>query len=417
MKLIKIHIHSDNNHFGGSENMIGYILNSDLMNRFYDISFSYRNSRLYREQFNKKLLKKNIQSYPLEIPDWQYLNKLMKFNPQIISRIFRILLMPFFFVPVAIYEVILLIVYFKKINPNILHINNGGYPGAFSCRMAVIAGKIAKIPKIFMVVNNLIVDYKFFYRKLQYPIDYIIINSVDYFLTGSKVAGKRLQKVFKLSKNSIKNIPNGYKFTKTKYNQYSLKSFLTKKKSNEFYIGMLAVLEPRKGHKVLIDAIENIAKGNLHILNNKIIKIFIAGDGDFKNYLVNIVKKKNLEKYIVFLGYISDVRYFLKQMNIIVQPSLDYEDFPNAIIESMAFAKPVIGSKVAGIPEIIIDGVTGYIVEPGNSSQLSDRITKIMNDPIKEKKMGKAAKRRFKNNYNLSTILTQYRQFYNSLVK
>ena len=217
LKLIKIHIHSDNNHFGGSENMIGYILNSDLMNRFYDISFSYRNSRLYREQFNKKLLKKNIQSYPLEIPDWQYLNKLMKFNPQIISRIFRILLMPFFFVPVAIYEVILLIVYFKKINPNILHINNGGYPGAFSCRMAVIAGKIAKIPKIFMVVNNLIVDYKFFYRKLQYPIDYIIINSVDYFLTGSKVAGKRLQKVFKLPNNTFQNIPNGFKFIKRNF--------------------------------------------------------------------------------------------------------------------------------------------------------------------------------------------------------
>ena len=397
--------------------MLGYILNSDLISRFYDISFSYRNSKLYKKQLQKKLLKRNIQVYPLTMPDWQYFSKLMKFNPLLISNMFRILLIPIFFIPTTIYEIILLYVLFKKINPKILHINNGGYPGAFSCRMAIIAGRIARVPKIFMVVNNLIVDYKYFYRKLQYPIDYIIINSVDCFITGSKVARKRLQKVFKLSNNLVKNIPNGYKFIKKKYNEYSLKNILEKKKSNEFYIGILAVLEPRKGHNVLIEAVENIFKSNVHILNNKIIKIFIAGDGDYKNYLVTLVKKKNLEKNIIFLGQITDVGYFLKKMNIIVQPSLNYEDFPNAIIESMAFAKPIIGSKVAGIPEIIIDGVTGYIVEPGNSFQLRNRIIKLINDPIKAKKMGDSAKKRFNNNYNLNKVLAQYKQFYNSLVK
>jgi len=363
------------------------------------------------------MLKKNIPVYPLLIPEWQYFSKFMKFNPRLISNMFRILLTPIFFIPAAIYEIILLFFLFKKINPKILHINNGGYPGAFSCRMAVIAGKIAKVPKIFMVVNNLIVDYKYFYRRLQYPIDRIVINSVDCFITGSKAARRRLQKVFKLPNNTFQNIPNGFKFIKRNFNEYSLKNILKKKKSNEFYIGMLAVLEARKGHGVLIEAIENIFKSNLQFSNNKIIKVFFAGDGDYKDYLVNLVKKKNLEKNIIFLGQISDIEYFLKKMNIIVQPSLSYEDFPNAIIESMAFNKPIIGSNVAGIPEIIIDGVTGYIVEPGNSFQLKNRIIKFIKDPIKVKKMGNAGKKRFKNKYNLNRVLVQYKQFYNSLVK
>ena len=105
--MIKIHIHSDNSQFGGSENMLSSILNSKLINRSYDISFSYRNSKLYQNQFQEKMLKKNIPVYPLLIPEWQYFSKFMKFNPRLISNMFRILLMPIFFIPAAIYEIIL----------------------------------------------------------------------------------------------------------------------------------------------------------------------------------------------------------------------------------------------------------------------------------------------------------------------
>jgi len=211
--------------------MLSSILNSDLISRSYEISFSYRNSKLYQNEFQKKILKKNIHVYPLLIPEWEYFSKFTKFNPRLISNMFRILLMPIFFIPTAIYEIILLFFLFKKINPKILHINNGGYPGAFSCRMAAIAGKIAKVPKILMVVNNLIIDYKYFYRRLQYPIDRIVINSVDCFITGSKAASRRLQKVFKLRNNLFKNIPNGFKFIKRNFNEHSLKKILEKKKT------------------------------------------------------------------------------------------------------------------------------------------------------------------------------------------
>ena len=98
--------------------------------------------------------------------------------------------------PLFIYEVIVLRRLFQKIKPDILHLNNGGYPAALSVRAAAIAGKLASVPKIVMVVNNLAVDYNSVSRFIDYPVDRLVANSVHLFITGS--GGSELQSVLSL---------------------------------------------------------------------------------------------------------------------------------------------------------------------------------------------------------------------------
>lgn len=79
--------------------------------------------------------------------------------------------------------------------PDILHINNGGYPAAQSALAAAIAGNISGVPKVVMVINNMAMDYKHYSRWIDYPLDRIFVACVNVFITGSSQAAQKLKSV------------------------------------------------------------------------------------------------------------------------------------------------------------------------------------------------------------------------------
>ena len=81
----------------------------------------------------------------------------------------------------------------------------------------------------------------------------------------------------------------------------------------------------------------------------------------------------------------------------------------------MALAKPVICSRLAGTPEQVIDGVTGILVEPANTAELSDAIFELATEPDKVSKMGLAARLRYKSNFAPSVVIDRYTHFYQRL--
>ena len=77
----------------------------------------------------------------------------------------------------------------------------------------------------------------------------------------------------------------------------------------------------------------------------------------------------------------------------VVLPSVWYENNPRSVIESFALGKPVIGSRIGGIPELVQDGITGLTFEPGNPRSLREKIEALIREPDKFIEMGKNARR------------------------
>ncbi len=104
-----------------------------------------------------------------------------------------------------------------------------------------------------------------------------------------------------------------------------------------------------------------------------------------------------------FIGYNSGEKLngLIKNAAFVIVPSEWYENCSMAVLEAMAFGKPVIGARIGGIPEQVEDGRTGFLFETGNAEELADRMLKLWNSKEMRKAMGKAARIKTENEYSL----------------
>ena len=165
------------------------------------------------------------------------------------------------------------------------------------------------------------------------------------------------------------------------------------------------------------------AKGYMYLLKAMIklkeifpgIKLSILGLGDKKNELESFVRKNNLEENVFFAGNQSDVKSFLDKNNFFVLASL-WEGLPMAICEAMANGKIVIATKVGGVPEIIENGVDGYLINPKDETELADTIESVLKMADEDKNLlSKNAKAKIKSKFSVSIMIKKYEKLYNEL--
>ena len=99
-----------------------------------------------------------------------------------------------------------------------------------------------------------------------------------------------------------------------------------------------------------------------------------------------------LKKDVHFLGKRNDVPAIISNLDVSVMSSTS-EGFSNVILESMAFGKPVVSTNVGGSPEMVVNGVTGYFVPPGDPQAMAKAIIDLLQDPNKAIAMGSAGKK------------------------
>jgi glycosyltransferase involved in cell wall biosynthesis len=131
----------------------------------------------------------------------------------------------------------------------------------------------------------------------------------------------------------------------------------------------------------------------------KKVRFILAGpirSEAFFEDLKEFIRKKGLTDFVTISGgvYGADKEDLLRESDIFVFPSYK-EAFGLVNLEAMQRGLPVISSNEGAIPEVIQDGVSGYIVAPKNIDQLADRVLKLVNNPELRKNMGKAGRRRY----------------------
>jgi glycosyltransferase involved in cell wall biosynthesis len=171
--------------------------------------------------------------------------------------------------------------------------------------------------------------------------------------------------------------------------------------------------EKRKGFRVLLDALQRC-------LDDKRIQQLVA-DGRLKvlslGYADPDLAATGLP--IHALGYTdSDEEICLaySAADVFVLPSLE-DNLPNTMLEAMSCGTPVIGSRVGGIPELVIDGSTGFLVPPGDARQLTEALLAAIFDPTRLSGMGHRCRQVIEQGYTLHTQATRYLTLYTDLCK
>lgn len=389
--------------------MLVNFFNSEELRVNYGISFSYRHTMLYTQGF-KQRVHRDLPIYPVSFPCLSDLAQLPEALPLLAKKIVMALFRLLFTVPLLIYEIAVLYRLFRKLGPDILHINNGGYPAAFSARTAAIAGKLAGIPKVLMVVNNMAVGYRHYSRWLDYPVDRLVVRSVNLFITGSAAAAARLRAVLNLPKDRVTAIHNGIALRGASASVAATRERLGLNNFDGVVFGVVALLIPRKGHRVLLEAVLSHVSGNK--TNGNKLKVVIEGNGPLRRELADFINTHDLSPWVAFVGDEDNIIDFMSAIDVLILPSVQDEDLPNVVLEAMALGKPVIASRLAGIPEQVIDGVTGLLVEPRNAGQLRDAIYHLMVSPEVRHEMGRAALDRFNSHFTSRKALGNYINIY-----
>lgn len=130
-----------------------------------------------------------------------------------------------------------------------------------------------------------------------------------------------------------------------------------------------------------------------------------------KRHCEEIARRFGIADWVQFLGHRPDIDEVLSAEDLVVLPSVSGEAFPRAVIEAMALGKPVVATDVGGTREAILEGVTGYVVPPGNVEALAERIGRLDASDAMRAAMGAAALRRTEEHFNAEKKQGPWRGF------
>jgi glycosyltransferase involved in cell wall biosynthesis len=172
-----------------------------------------------------------------------------------------------------------------------------------------------------------------------------------------------------------------------------------------------AVLVPRKGHRYLLEAATMVLKEYPEA------RFIITSDGPLRSELEKMASDLDIAGSVIFTGRLSyeDLHWLLSQATIGVFPSLA-ELLPMAVLDLMAAAKPVVATNVDGIPEMVIDGKTGFLVPPQDSGTLAERIIELIRYPEKARQMGTAGRKFVEENFAIDIIARKTEEVYQMAV-
>lgn len=175
-------------------------------------------------------------------------------------------------------------------------------------------------------------------------------------------------------------------------------------------LGNVGSFEERKGQVVLLEAVSELVQGPLPDLH-----LILVGEGPDEDMLKNRVRMMNLESNVSFFPFTREPMYVFERIDILVLSSLYKEGLPNVLLEAMSMKTPVISSRMAGVPEIVKNGETGFMVEPGKSNQLAEAIHKLWSDQDAYKKMSEKGRELMESKFDKVVQFKQFLEYFHRI--
>lgn len=326
--------------------MISVLLQDQVINDTFDVSFSYR----YSERYEKGMLRwisniEKVKRHPLHFP----------------SRWF--IALGYFSVFV---EVVALYRLFRRIRPDILHTINGGYPGAFSPSSAAIAGRLAGVPKITYFITSTTRN-PWWYR----PVTFFVKRGVTTFVTASKYLWR--ESGF-LRGEADSPGPNWAIISNT-IADVEIPSREEVRRGlgipeDEVVFLCMGDLVKRKGFGRAVDAFADMEEVGTPR------SLLIVGEGEEEERLKARIRTKKTGVYRVMTSPKVHPYVIVNASDVLIVPSVGDEDWPNVILIAMKHGVPCIVSNVCGLPEMV--GEIGLVFS--DSKMLTVRMTDLLDE-------------------------------------
>ena len=214
-----------------------------------------------------------------------------------------------------------------------------------------------------------------YYRKHE-----VYTKKIDCIITPSEFYRSKLIEDG-IDKNKIIAIHNSIEA-----DEYNVKT------TDEGYALYFGRLSREKGIINLIEAFSRTKEG----------KLYIAGDGPEKETIIEFIKNNRLGKRVKLLGFLNKDQMIdaIRKCKYVVIPSIWYENCPYSILETLAIGKPVIGSNIGGIPELINNNENGFVYKYDDIDELSEKMETLFSDKKLVNKFSKKSKEFAKSNYS-----------------
>jgi glycosyltransferase involved in cell wall biosynthesis len=292
----------------------------------------------------------------------------------------------------------------------VISISSAGYPllrkkEEFSCKFLTVSHGTAlseyislyneKGVSFLLLINTPYFLYNFFFKQKEF------IDLSDFIVCVSDYVKNNLIKETRQS-NSSKFITI---FNGVKIEENFTKNFITTGKLNIVFSGRV---ETSKGIFVLLDSIKDLD-----------VNLVVAGDGTALDNAKKYVLDNKLSEKVTFLGRltIENLKIVYKDSDVLVVPSLRVEGFPMSIIEGMSYYLPVIASKIGGNADSLNDNKSGFLVNPGDTEGLREKIDFFNKYPEKIREFGINARNLAVQRFSLQGMIEEYLIVINKLIK
>ena len=166
-------------------------------------------------------------------------------------------------------------------------------------------------------------------------------------------------------------------------------------------IGICGQIGPWKGHETLIEALALLARRGIAF------RCLVSGRGE-PEYVAHLRRQsdqRGVGGRIEWRGFVRDQDALYRELDVVVMPSRDDEAFGVTALEAGLRGLPVVASDRGGLPEVVVDGKTGFLVPPSAPAALAERLTRLAGDPDLRRSLGQAARARVLEHFNLERMV------------
>jgi glycosyltransferase involved in cell wall biosynthesis len=267
-----------------------------------------------------------------------------------------------------------------------------------------LAGALTGVPVVLASVRSLDARRGF----LPVVIDRMLIRLTDRIICNAQAIADHLAKREGIPPSRLVVVRNGIDLDRFDGRLRTEEGPVENRCREHPVVGMVCRIDPRKGIEVFLDSCEVLLR------RHENLRFLLVGDAkphrrDELAYRAGIVERLTrppLASAGRLLGYTADVPASLACMDVFVLTSWT-EGCPNALMEAMAMARPVVATAVGGVPELIRPGVDGILVAPGDVQGVADGVLRLLNDPPAARAMGREAQERIRREFSLARMVAE----------
>ncbi len=290
-----------------------------------------------------------------------------------------------------------------RMRPEILQVNSSrdSWIGCIAARTVAARPRIVRIRHISTPLNRNATT-QLMYRRL---VDMVIV-------TGGESSRRALIERDGLNPERVASFPIGID---TNYfapgpPDSDLRAEL-RLPAHQRLVGLISYLRSYKGHEYFVEAAAQVS------VTRQDTTFLIVGEGPEEGAIRRRIESLGLAKSIRMLGFRDDLLNVFRSLDLFVIPSVEGDTIPQVLMQALAMGLPVVSTTVGSIPDVVLEGETGFVVLPRDAKSLADRIVVLLDDPALRSRMGARGRALVEGSYSLNRMLDNLEAIYTRLAR